>query len=133
MLEHGRALRAAIYGLLSRIGDGAAPRRTDVAALNRWIASTAPHRALVPGARAFSWRWRDGGQAGLERALWPVVQSTVDLLTSDALARVKRCDADDCGWLFVDASKNRSRRWCAMRECGNLAKVRRFRARRRKR
>jgi predicted RNA-binding Zn ribbon-like protein len=39
------------------------------------------------------------------------------------------CRADDCGWLFVDASRNRSRRWCDMSECGNRAKAQRFRAR----
>ena len=58
--------------------------------------------------------------------LWPVVQSAVDLMTSPELDRVGQC-ADDrgCGWLFVDTTKNRSRRWCDMRDCGNRAKARR--------
>ncbi len=71
------------------------------------------------------------GTEALGRALWPLVRSAVDLLTSPDLERLKLCEADDCGWLFVDASRNRSRRWCDMSGCGNLAKVRRFRARRR--
>ncbi len=71
------------------------------------------------------------GTEALGRAMWPLARSAVELLTSPALERLKLCEADDCGWLFVDASRNRSRRWCDMSGCGNLAKVRRFRARRR--
>ena len=60
--------------------------------------------------------------------LWPVAHSAAELLISDDLDRVKQC-ADDrgCGWLFVDTSRNRSRRWCSMESCGNRAKVQRHR------
>ena len=65
----------------------------------------------------------------MEWVLWPIVQSAADLLTTESLDRVRLCKAEDCGCLFVDASKNRSRRWCAMSDCGNRAKVRRHRQR----
>jgi predicted RNA-binding Zn ribbon-like protein len=52
----------------------------------------------------------------------------VDLLTSEALTRVRRCSGETCSWLFVDNSRNRMRRWCDMQVCGNRAKVRRFRS-----
>jgi predicted RNA-binding Zn ribbon-like protein len=61
--------------------------------------------------------------------LWPVVRSAAELLTSDELGRVRECAADNCAWLFLDRSKNRSRRWCDMAVCGNRDKVRRFRQR----
>jgi predicted RNA-binding Zn ribbon-like protein len=66
--------------------------------------------------------------------LWPVARSAADLLTSaEELARVGQC-ADDrgCGWLFFDTSRNHSRRWCAMKDCGNRAKARRHYRRQRK-
>ena len=43
--------------------------------------------------------------------------------------RLKICPADDCQWAFVDTSRNRSRRWCAMEVCGNRSKTRAYRRR----
>jgi predicted RNA-binding Zn ribbon-like protein len=60
--------------------------------------------------------------------LWPVAYAATELLTSGPLGRVKNCAG--CNWLFVDESKNRSRRWCSMEECGTHAKMRRYVARR---
>lgn len=68
------------------------------------------------------------GAAGFDRPLWASALSAVELLTSPDLGRVTRCSGEGCAWLFVDASKNRSRRWCDMSVCGNRAKARRYRA-----
>ncbi|WP_433364898.1 CGNR zinc finger domain-containing protein [Actinoplanes sp. CA-142083] len=46
-------------------------------------------------------------------------------------SRVKACRGEDCRWVYVDSSRNSSRRWCAMANCGNRAKVASFRDRRR--
>jgi predicted RNA-binding Zn ribbon-like protein len=62
----------------------------------------------------------------LEYILWALVKDFVDLVTSDDALRVKRCASDECGWLFIDHSKNKSRKWCDMRGCGNRAKARRY-------
>jgi predicted RNA-binding Zn ribbon-like protein len=65
---------------------------------------------------------------------WPVVRSAVELATAGPLERVKQCPAPEgCGWLFLDTTKNRIRRWCSMDECGGQAKARRQTARRRAR
>ena len=72
----------------------------------------------------FDWRGRDP-----DRPLWPIAVAAVDLLRSDRLDRVKQCD--NCPWLFVDRSRNGSRRWCSMDECGVHVKMRRYRAARR--
>jgi predicted RNA-binding Zn ribbon-like protein len=61
----------------------------------------------------------------------PVAQSAADLLTSEELNRVGQCADDHCGWLFMDMSRNRSRRWCDMGDCGNRAKARRHYQRKR--
>lgn len=63
--------------------------------------------------------------------LWPVARSAADLLVSPDLARVRKCAGPTCDWPFVDMSRNRSRRWCDMRECGNRAKARRYSVRHR--
>jgi predicted RNA-binding Zn ribbon-like protein len=72
----------------------------------------------------FAWEGRHP-----DRPLWPVAVAAVDLLRSDRLARVKQCA--NCNWLFVDVSRNGSRRWCSMGECGVHVKMRRYRAARR--
>ena len=58
-----------------------------------------------------------------------IVRSTVELLISDDLGRLRLCAADDCHWVFLDNSRNGSRRWCDMKVCGNRAKARRYYAR----
>ncbi len=58
----------------------------------------------------------------------PLAYAAVDLLTSGPLDRVKRCPA--CPWLFLDQSKNGSRRWCTMEDCGKAVKMRRYVAKR---
>ena len=70
------------------------------------------------------WGWRNFG-AELESVLWPVAKSAADLLVSHKLERVSTCQGETCGWLFLDMSKNHSRRWCSMSDCGNTAKARR--------
>jgi predicted RNA-binding Zn ribbon-like protein len=83
-------------------------------------------RSAPAGPKALDWIWEDA--ADLRRPLWPVAQAAVDLLRSPELARLKQCG--HCRWLFLDASRNRSRRWCSMAHCGTDAKVRSLRARR---
>jgi predicted RNA-binding Zn ribbon-like protein len=73
-----------------------------------------------------------GAAKALDRPLWPVLWSAADLLTSARLAQVRVCADPRCGWMFLDVSKNRGRRWCAMENCGNRAKVRRHYERRRR-
>ena len=60
--------------------------------------------------------------------LWPIAEAATELLTGADLNRVKRCAG--CPWLFLDRSKNASRRWCAMNDCGTHEKIRRYVARR---
>src|SRR6266699_1788185 len=63
----------------------------------------------------------------LEAAMQPLVESAVSLLTSAKLERLGRCGRSTCTWLFIDETRNHSRRWCEMASCGNVLKVRRHR------
>jgi predicted RNA-binding Zn ribbon-like protein len=71
------------------------------------------------------WVWPD--RLDLERILWPVAQSVLDLMTSDRRKRVRACIG--CKQLFLDTSKNKQRRWCEMSSCGNRDKARAFQLR----
>jgi predicted RNA-binding Zn ribbon-like protein len=98
---------------------------TDLKGFNRALASMLSHSRLAPSEGGLRWDW-DSRWDKLDSVIWPVVKSAVDLMTSEAIKRVGQCADERCGWLFWDASRNRSRRWCDMSDCGNRAKVRRF-------
>lgn len=128
VLQRALKLRTALYSIFASQIDGTTPPAAHMAFLNEMLASVLPRRRLVPGEENYAWRWRVGS-GDLDFMLWPVILSATELLTSGELDRVHECEGDRCGWLFLDRSKNRSRRWCDMKECGNVVKVRRYRAR----
>jgi predicted RNA-binding Zn ribbon-like protein len=126
VLEKARGVRENIYEIFSDAAHGNPVKISDLNGFNKALASALSHSRLVPGERGLKWDW-DSRSDKLDSVIWPVVKSAVDLMTSEAIKRVGQC-ADDrgCGWLFWDSSRNRSRRWCDMSDCGNRAKVRRF-------
>ena len=124
VLNRAIALREAIYRIFSAITRGHEPEAGDLAVLNAELSRTLAQSRIVLTAEGFTWEWA-GGEVALDRMLWPVVRDAADLLTSGDLARVGQCADGKCGWLFLDTSRNRSRRWCSMEDCGNRAKARR--------
>jgi predicted RNA-binding Zn ribbon-like protein len=60
------------------------------------------------------------------KLLGPIAWSAAELLTSEQLPSLRECAGEACGWLFLDLSKNHSRRWCAMNDCGGREKARRY-------
>ena len=127
-LDQAIALREVIYRVFSALAHGRSVDTGDLVALNAALVDAYAHLRLRAGTPHFSWTWEPDGPA-LERVLWPVACSAGELLTADELERVRECAGDLCGWLFLDASKNHSRRWCDMAGCGNRAKARRHYAR----
>ena len=117
-------LREVIYRLFSAIAQGNVPAADDLEAFNVELALVLARSQIVPTAEGYAWDWT-GDEDALDRMLWPVVRDAADLLTSGELSRVGRCADERCGWLFVDTSRNHSRRWCSMEACGNRAKARR--------
>ena len=96
----------------------------DLVALDRVLARAAQARGLVSTVRGYAWGWRREPDPVLE-LIYPAAWSAAELLAGDDRQRLKCCDA--CGRLFIDRSRNRSRRWCDMQRCGNREKARRFR------
>jgi predicted RNA-binding Zn ribbon-like protein len=127
-LTDAHALRKAIHEVIGARADGREPDRGAADTLNRFIGRALGRLRLGVEGDACSWVFVDEGDE-LDRMLWPVAWSAASLLTSADALLVRRCASERCGWLFVDRSRNRSRRWCDMKSCGNSAKARRHYAR----
>jgi predicted RNA-binding Zn ribbon-like protein len=125
VLSRAVVLREAIYRVFSAIANERTPAPDDVAVLNGFVREALSQLYIGRRSRGFMWEWPADG-TDLNRAWWPVARAAADLLISEDAARVRECSAEDCGWLFLDTSRNRTRRWCDMKICGNRAKVRRF-------
>lgn len=124
-LTRAIAIRESMYRIFVGIVSGRQPDESDVETVNIALSKALRHLRVTRVGGRFVWDWEDD-DAALDSLLWPVLRSAADLLTSDERMRVGQC-ADDrgCGWLFLDSSKNRSRRWCQMADCGNRAKAHR--------
>lgn len=122
-----RRFRTSLRRLLEAEAAGIGGSERDIAALNRMLWRAGAKRGLRTTVRGYGWGWIGGEPDELSRLLWPVAWSAARLLDSPDLARLKGCDG--CGRLFLDGSRNRSRRWCDKGECGNRANVARFRSR----
>jgi predicted RNA-binding Zn ribbon-like protein len=129
--EQAIALREALYKIFSAISHSTFPKTTDLDTLKAAFVEAMMHARLIPAGQGFRWDWTERKNA-LDQMLWPVVGSAVQLLTSEDVKKVKECPGiGDCGWLFLDTSKNGSRQWCSMEGCGSRAKMRRQYARKR--
>lgn len=119
------ALREMIYRIFSAFVEGREPGGMDLAALNAGLREASARLEIAPSAGGFEWTWvLDKDE--LDRVLWPIAGSAANLLTSADLGRVRQCARQGCDWLFVDLSKNQSRRWCSMELCGSRVKSRRY-------
>jgi predicted RNA-binding Zn ribbon-like protein len=121
-------LREAMYHVCNAKLSHKQPNEADLLVLNEELRLARGAEQLVFEKAEFDWQW-SAPDSALDRVLWPIARSAADLLTQDDLSRLRQCGGDDCGWIFLDTSRNRGRRWCDMRDCGNVAKVRRFRRR----
>jgi predicted RNA-binding Zn ribbon-like protein len=128
VFERAILLRETIYRIFSAVAAGGAPKTADLGILNEALAEVLVNLQVTPTETGFTWSWRSDPEA-LDSMLWPVVRSAGELLTSAELQRVHECAGDTCSWLFIDTSRNHSRRWCDMSDCGNRAKAKRHYAR----
>lgn len=125
-------LRRSLHELFAAVAEDRPLPPTALDHLNTLERRTVPWRRLAacddgPGIFC-QWDFNDAPAAAL---LGPVAWKAAEFLELGPLDRLKQCPGDDCAWLFVDVSRNRSRQWCSMATCGNTAKVRRFRSRNR--
>jgi len=128
VLGRARLFREALHRTLRTLMLGRRPAAEDLARINDEVAAARKREVLAPSPGGLRWEGPDPGTC-LESPLWPVGRSAAAFLTSGDLSRLRQCGGERCGWLFADRSRNRTRRWCTMEDCGNVSKVRRFRRR----
>src|SRR5256714_6675928 len=128
--ELGIALRESIWAVFSALASGEAPRDGDLDLIADAAAAGRARSRLVYDREGVGWSLPSDAEE-LERPLWDIARSAADLLTSTDSERVKECASATCEWVFLDRSRNHSRRWCDMNDCGNRAKARSFQARKR--
>jgi predicted RNA-binding Zn ribbon-like protein len=126
MLGQLHRLRGALIGIFHALAEQRTPAAADLDVLNEELAQARAAERLVPARSGYD--VEDVSQQPIDRIRHAIARDAAALLTGD-LRRVKRCPSHDCLWLFHDYSKNLSRRWCAMDDCGTLEKVRRYRER----
>jgi predicted RNA-binding Zn ribbon-like protein len=147
-LESTRELREAVAAVLYGSLEKKRPPQQDVLLLEKHFLNASRHRelqwqpgngegartgadadALKPTRARFTWRW-GRHEADADLPVWVLALSVSEILLSPDMERVRTCGVDTCRWLFLDTSKNHTRRWCNMKVCGNRMKARRFQARR---
>jgi predicted RNA-binding Zn ribbon-like protein len=129
-VAYAHRVRGTLRDLFGAIAGGESPG-VALPRFNQLLADAMERLEIGPEAgrdehAGYGWRWR--GQDSDPRAVvWPVIWSAASLLKSEELRNVRVCDGDDCGWMYVDRSRNGFRRWCQMRTCGTREKSRRRR------
>jgi predicted RNA-binding Zn ribbon-like protein len=124
-MEDARKLREAIYRVFTAYIERRQASVEDLTLIRDVMIESWKHKRLAPVGRRYLWLTKQEEGVKLESVLWPIASSAADLLTSDRLQKVRMCEADTCAWLFLDESRNHSRRWCDMKVCGNREKARR--------
>ncbi len=130
VLRRAIGLREAIWRVFDAFAKSERAGAADLAAIQEEELAALKHARFAQNGSDVAYRWSD--ELLLDRPLWDIARSASELLRSKSdLSRVRECGSNTCEWLFIDKSRNHSRRWCDMKDCGNAAKVRRFRQRQR--
>jgi predicted RNA-binding Zn ribbon-like protein len=119
-VELREALAKVLYGRI----DGTRPPPGQIQVLEKQFHAAGLHRRLMTGESHLEWSW-SGVERQAEFPLWMLSQAASDLLVSIDAELIKDCGDPTCRWLFLDVSKNHTRRWCDMKTCGNRMKARR--------
>jgi predicted RNA-binding Zn ribbon-like protein len=125
VMADGYSLRSEIWRAADALRAGAP---VDLKTVNRMLSALPSQPKLVPYAQVYV---HDLKGNELREPLWPVLWSLTALLASNDATRIGCCQAEGCGWFFVDESPNRSRLWCSSEVCGNRERARRAYAKRR--
>jgi predicted RNA-binding Zn ribbon-like protein len=124
-LQRGRRLREAIYRTFQACVYDRPATADDVNLIRNMTVEGWKHTWLTKIGQRYAWQPKRGEITQFDGLLWPIAHSAADLLTSERLKKVRMCEARTCAWLFLDESRNHSRRWCDMKVCGNREKARR--------
>jgi predicted RNA-binding Zn ribbon-like protein len=128
-VERAYDLREAMHAIFAALARKQQPEPRALDVLNDSLQRAAKRGGLAPAPEGnFAWRWEEDA---LESPLWAIAHAAASVLTGAELGRLRACGGHGCGWLFIDRSRNGTRRWCEMEVCGNRAKARRHHAKKR--
>lgn len=126
-LRAARELREAAAEFLYATLEERKPAAASIDALERFFKDARKQQRLRRDAAGLLWDWPEG-EAAAELPVSVLALRVEALLTSARLQALRECGDPACRWLFLDTSKNHTRRWCDMKVCGNRMKARRFKA-----
>jgi predicted RNA-binding Zn ribbon-like protein len=125
-LNRAIALREVLFRIFSALAQGEVPRDADIHGLNETLLDTMGRLQVRRVKDQFLWDWVHDPDA-LDAMLWPIARTAAELLLRPERNRVRQCaNHPICQWLFLDKSKNKTRRWCSMELCGSRDKVKRY-------
>ena len=125
VLNRAVKLRETIYRLFAASIAAHSPVREDLWIFNEILGRSMKETQIKATKDGYAWDII-GNKTKLDWILNPIIHSAAEILVSDELKKVKTCADAACGSLFIDVSRNQSRRWCDMKDCGNRAKANRF-------
>jgi predicted RNA-binding Zn ribbon-like protein len=128
VLASVKELRFALWALMDSLEHRKPAKPGDLSVIDEWVRRLALSEQVIVRRNKLDFAFNRDISV-LELPALRVTAAALSLLKNPPVARIKTCPGLNCGWKFVDHSKNRSRRWCDMAVCGNLAKARKFRAR----
>ena len=130
LLRRATLLREAIWRVFDVFAKSGRADAADLATIQEEELAALKRARFAQSGSDVAYQWSE--ELSLDRPLWDIAHAAGELLRSKVdLARVRECGSATCEWLFIDKSRNHTRRWCDMNDCGNVAKVRRYRARQR--
>lgn len=121
------ALREATAKVLYAVVEDREPDPAPIDQLETFFQDARKRQDLVWSGGRLQWKMAPAPPTP-DIPLWLLARSVEELLLSDDMQRLRACENHDCRWLFLDTSKNHTRRWCDMKLCGNRMKARRFKA-----
>jgi predicted RNA-binding Zn ribbon-like protein len=121
-LGAARTLRDVLHAMVEQIAAAQDVTPAAVEAINR-VLDLEQGRAFVAREGSRFIRRFEPAFPSPDHLLVPIAEAAADLLTGVDLSRIKKCESSECVLYFYDTSKNHTRRWCSMNQCGNRMKV----------
>ena len=122
-VRHVRQVREQLFAVFHAIAHGDPIPADALARVGTALEECSARRRLSTDGDEVRWTWQASARR-TDQLLHPVLTAAIDLLTSGPRGLVRQCEDAGCGWLFLDRSNARKRRWCSMADCGNRNKAR---------
>jgi predicted RNA-binding Zn ribbon-like protein len=122
-----RELREAAAEIFYAAVGARTPPASQIKIIERCFKQAREHQRMAWSGSRLAWEW-PASECSPDLPVWILAISTARLMLSDDMRLLRACENPDCRWLFLDTSKNHTRRWCDMKICGNRMKARRFKA-----